>query len=322
MVALLNPFAKLYEKQNTGTAQEKHDTLPDFPRLIDIEPVGLCNFRCVCCPTGLQTLTRKQGFMDADTFDSIVEQCAEHGTAIRFIGWGEPLLHPKIVSFVFTATGYGLLTHLNTNASKLTPDLAEQLVDAGLSSIKFSFQGVDRETYAETRQTDFFGGMLRAIEIMGEARGHRALPYIAASTSTTYETPEQIDKFRALMEPLVDYLSIGKTIFDFIDAKASRAKPNQIAAHVRLKALQTQDLKHPDPCPEVWDKLSIAWDGSIRVCCNDYNGVTNLGQAKDSIAQAWNHSTMQEYRARLLNKEYSGPLCGSCYDYAGLVDAP
>ncbi len=317
----MNPFAPLYDIQNHGTAQEKHDSLPSFPRLIDIEPVGLCNFRCVCCPTGLQAIKRTQGMMEARVFDRIVEQCAGHGTAIRFIGWGEPLLHPQIVSFVQKTTEAGLLTHLNTNASRMTEALAEQLVDAGLSSIKFSFQGVDRETYAETRQTDFFNGMLKAIRMVREARGHGATPFIAASTSTTYETDEQIEAFRELMEPLVDHLSIGKTIFDFIDAKAARAKPQQIATYERLKALQTEDLKHPDPCPEVWDKLSIAWDGSVRVCCNDYNDVTNLGNVVDGLDKAWVHPTMLEYRARLLNKEYSGPLCGTCYDYAGLVDA-
>ena len=309
----MNPFAPLYAQQNTGTAEEKHANLPGFPRLIDIEPVGLCNFRCVCCPTGLQAVTRPQGFMDEGVFYDIVSQCAPHETALRFIGWGEPTLHPQIVSFVRTASDAGVLTHINTNGSKITWDLAVDLVDAGLSSIKFSFQGVDRETYQETRKIDFFDGMIEAIRIMRGARGELPMPFIAASTSTTYETPEQIESFRHMMEPLVDHLSIGKTIFGFIDSKAIRINK---ADFERLSKLAATDLKHPDPCPEVFDKLSMSWDGTGRVCCNDHSGVTNLGNIKDtSIEQMWNAPTMQKYRKRLAEHQYVMQLCQTCYQY-------
>jgi len=310
---MTNPFAPLYAEQNSWSAEDKSARMPVFPRLIDIEPVGLCNFRCVCCPTGLQAITRKQGMMDERVFYNIVAQCAPYETAIRLIGWGEPTLHPRIVSFVRAASDAGLLTHINTNGSKMTYDLACDLVDAGLSSIKFSFQGIDRETYKETRQVDFFGGMIEAINTILDARGEKAgRPFIAASTSTTYETPEQIEAFRGRMEHLVDHLSIGKTIFSFIDGNAVRINKDEFE---RLSALAAEDLKHPDPCHEVWDKLSIAWDGSIRVCCNDYDGKTNLGHVNDGLKKAWRHHVIEEYRARLLKKDYGGPLCSTCYEY-------
>jgi organic radical activating enzyme len=311
----MNPFDRLYKIQDSGTAAFKQETLQDYPIMVDIEPVGLCNFRCVCCPTGLQAITRKQGMMEDSVYYSLLSQCAAHDMAIRFIGWGEPTLHPRIVSFVQAATDVGVLTHMNTNGSKMTWDLACDLVDAGLSSIKFSFQGVDKESYEETRQVDFFEGMIEAINTVLDARGDGRQPFIAASTSTTHETPQQIEAFKKRLTHLVDYLSIGKTVFDFIDSKAVRLNKDKFE---RLKALSTTDLKHPDPCPEVWDKLSVAWDGSIRVCCNDANGTTNLGNVVDGIEKAWSHPTMLEYRGRLLDKDYSGPLCSSCYDYAGL----
>src|SRR3990172_8521773 len=148
----MNLFAPLYEKCNTGTNAAKYAVLSDFPSLIDIEPSGLCNMRCVFCPTGVGALKRDQGFMKAATFEKIAVECAEHGTAIRMIGWGEPLLNPAIVWFVRRASQLGVLTHINTNASKLSRALAAQLVQAGLSSIKVSFQGADRASYREMRQ--------------------------------------------------------------------------------------------------------------------------------------------------------------------------
>src|SRR3990167_6753998 len=213
----MNPFAPLYEKQNTGTAEDKHANLPGFPRLIDVELTNACNFRCLMCPTGNHSMQRTTGFMDERVMYDIIAQCALHDTAIRFVRWGEPTLHTQLVSFIRAATEVGLLTHVNTNGSKMTWDLACDLVDAGLSSIKFSFQGVDEKSYSEMRNTDFFEGMLEAIRTMREARGEQSLPFIAASTSTTYETPGQIESFRLMMETLVDHMSIGHTVFDYMD---------------------------------------------------------------------------------------------------------
>lgn len=317
-----NPFAPLYAACNTGDGQAKYDALAEFPRMLDLELTSACNFRCLQCPVGNLSMTRPAQFMDAAVFESIVKQCALHGTALRLIGWGEPLLHPEVVRFVALARANGLLVHINTNASRITPELARALCQAGLSSIKFSFQGVDRQSYLEMRRTDFFEGMIGAISDMVKARAAEGgpLPHISASTSITYETDEQVAEFRERLGGLVDYLSIGHTTFDFMDMGAVRLKPAEREMLERLASLQTVEKRHPDPCPEVFDKLSIHADGQAVVCCNDYNALTNLGNVEDTpIAEMWRHPQIEEYRKRLAAKEYGGPLCSVCYDYAGLT---
>jgi len=317
----VNPFAPLYEICNTGDPANKLRDLRPFPLIIDVEPVGSCNMRCVMCPTGLRNTGRPSGFMAFATWKAIVDECEPHGTALRCIGWGEPLLHPEIVQFIDYANDHGLLTHLNTNATKLTPDLAMLLVDAGLSSIKFSFQGIDRASYAEMRQKDFFDGMLRAIGYMNAARGPNRLPFIAASTSITDESPERVAAFRDLMEPLVDHLSIGQTTFDFLSTKGANASQRKVLD--RVHAMNTGEKRHPDPCPETFDKLSIHWDGHGVVCCNDFGNETNLGTIGDTmLADMWRHPTMEAYRERLARKEYGGPLCSVCYSYMPLEGQP
>jgi radical SAM protein with 4Fe4S-binding SPASM domain len=236
------------------------------------------------------------------------------------IGWGEPLLHPKVILWVREAADAGLLVHINTNASHINGGTAAPLVHAGLSSIKFSFQGVDRTSYREMRQINFFDKMIEAIKIMKRARGELLLPYIAASTSITYETEEQVEEFTRKLSPLVDFLGIGRTIFDYMDLSAVRLKPDQIEMLERLKGLATDEKVHPDPCPEVYNKLSIHADGGVVVCCNDFNSVTDLGNVLDKpLAEIWRHPTMEAYREKLAKKEYDGPLCSVCFDYQGLT---
>lgn len=319
----MNPFDRLYKIQDSGSAAFKAETLQDFPILIDVELTNSCNFRCLMCPTGNHSQTRKTGFMDESVFYGILAEAAENDCAIRLIRWGEPLLHPNVVSFIKAATDVGVITHLNTNGSKMTWDMACDLVDAGLTSIKFSFQGVDKKSYAEMRNIDFFDGMIEAINTILDARGDGgSVPFISASTSITYETPEQVEIFKKRLGPLVDYLSVGHTTFDYMDLNAVRLRPHEKAMLENLSKLQTLEKKHPDPCQEVWDKMSINWDGSVSVCCNDYDNKGVVGKFPDSsLKELWRAPLLEEYRARLLKKEYSGPLCTNCYNYMPLVGA-
>ena len=315
----MNPFRPIYDLCNTGDPAEKLATLALFPRMIDVEPAGLCNQKCRMCPTGLGSLGRAQGLMGEATFQRIVNECAEHGTALRFIGFGEPLLNKKIVQFVRLASDAGLLTHINSNSTKITSELAEALVDAGLSSFKASFQGTDSETYVAMRRMDFFEGTVAAIKTMRDARGMKMLPFIAASTSTTHETPEQIAAFRARLEPLVDYLSVGATTFDYI--VMADVPEKQRASLIEAAALAQIEKRHPSPCPEVYDKLSIHWDGSVVSCCNDFSGINTLGNVNDtSISELWRHPIMEKYRVKLAAHDYSLPLCDVCWDYANLTE--
>lgn len=318
---MLNPFSRLYDDCNTGSNAGKYAALADFPKIIDVELTSACNFRCLFCPTGNLSLTRPAGFMSAQTMTNIIEQCASHSTAIRWIGWGEPLLHPDIVSFVAVASSYyGLLTHINTNGSKLTREKAEALVDAGLYSLKFSFQGVDRKSYAEARNIDFFDQLLETAAMVKKVRGNRPFPCLHISTSITYETPEQVAAFRERAAQLVDCVTVGRTTFDYLDLKAVRLKPAEVETLKRLMSLSTDERKHPEPCPEVFDKLSIHYDGSVRVCCNDVNGETLLGNVNETpIAEMWRHPAIEDYRRRLAANDYGGPLCSNCFDYASLT---
>ena len=315
-----NPFQPLYDEQNRGMSVGKYARLPDFPRIIDIEATSACNFGCLMCPTGNLSLKRRADFLHPNLFSTIVDQCAPHKTGLRFIGWGEPLLHGQLENFIEKASGKGLMTHVNTNGSLMGEETARALMAAGLSSLKFSFQGVDAKSYREMRRAEF-DDLIETMRMVKTARGRRKLPWLQVSTSTTYETAEQIEEFVDLVTPFVDQVNVGHTTFDFMDMDAVRLKPDEKDMLERLAGLQSGKKEHPKPCPEVYDKLSVHADGSVRVCCNDFNGVTDLGNVRDTpIKEMWRHKTIEEYRKRLANHEYTGPLCSVCYDYQALTD--
>lgn len=314
----MNPFTPLYQACNTGDSAEKYASLADFPRIIDVEVTNACNFRCLFCPTGNHAMTRPSGFMERATYERLLDGCFDNGTSLRFIGWGEPLLHPELVDFIHLACLGDIPTHLNTNGSKLTKDLAYRLWWGGLDSIKFSFQGADRETYAEARNIDFFDGLYEAVAIMHKMRGRSDYPYIQVSTTTTYETPEQIEAFKAKFAPICDQVSVGRTVFAHLDMKAVRLRKHEKATLEKLAQYEPDNLAHPSPCPEIYDKLTVQWDGGVVLCCNDFDKTVPLGNIMQTpLKEIWRHPRIEAYRKRVAKGDYSLPLCNSCYDYMG-----
>ena len=116
----------------------------------------------------------------------------------------------------------------------------------------------------------------------------------------------------------MDEVSVGRTIFDYMNFGKARLHDRQRADLERHAAAETAEKRHPDPCPEVFDKLSIHADGDVVLCCNDFSGAVTLGNVNDTpIAELWRHPKIEAYRTRLARKDYSAPLCKSCFDFMG-----
>ena len=52
---------------------------------------------------------------------------------------------------------------------------------------------------------------------------------------------------------------------------------------------------HPE-CPEVFNKLSINWDGTLTACCTDSDNKMLLGNIKESsVTEIWKSDKLDEY---------------------------
>jgi MoaA/NifB/PqqE/SkfB family radical SAM enzyme len=314
-----SPFKNIYAACNIGNSKAKLADLPDFPRFMDIELTNTCNFRCLMCPTGTHSMKRTSGFMTDEIFYKILDEIQPYKTPLRFIRYGEPTLHQQLVEFIRAANEVGCMTHINTNGSKLDRGAIEELIEAGLTSIKFSFQGVDQKSFAEMRNTDFFTDLVDVIRLTYEVRGEKELPYIQVSTTITYESPEQVKAFRELMGDITDLVSVGRTVMDHLDIESVRLRPKEMEMIKRLMKEESVVKKHPE-CPEVYDKLSINFDGTVTACCGDSDNLMLVGDVtKSTIQEIWHSDTLNVYRDMLADMRHDElPLCKTCYDYQGL----
>lgn len=125
-----------------------------------------CNHRCVFCwdhpPVDYQSeATRerfgheKPGTMSLETFCGIVDDLYEMGTRrVDMVGRGEPLINESALDMVRYAKQRDMHVVLCTNASKLSTDLASDLVTAGLDRLNVSLNAGSPKTYPSNHTTE------------------------------------------------------------------------------------------------------------------------------------------------------------------------
>jgi len=296
--------------------------LPNPPYYVNIEPNNVCNLRCsICSMDG----SRSNGFMDSALFRKVADDAAASGvTEVRLFLGGEPLLHPEIAELVRYAEGVGLITCIHTNAVRLDESMATALLDAGLSQISFSFDGETREEYERVRVGGHFDQVLANILRFLELKKARGLHFpettlqmirLANPPGRSAEAgrrqrlrvrglpppaPRCIDRdFAALFDdlPLDHWLVLS---------------PHNWAGE--LSDIVVRRGKVFFPCQALWQSLSIAWDGSVMLCCGDLNGRVVLGDMKkETVMQVWNSPRLVGIRAQHLSAHaLECSLCVAC----------
>ena len=144
-----------------------------------IEINGGCNYTCQMCP---QTNPgRHKGFlkqMELDEFENYVLQCVEKGVkVVNLEGSGEATLNRNLPEYIKILTKHNVKSYIFSNGFKFKGDFMKQCVDAGLSRIRFSIIGYNKEKYKEWMNRDAFDIVKKhAIE---------AQEYISKTNSTT-----------------------------------------------------------------------------------------------------------------------------------------
>jgi radical SAM protein with 4Fe4S-binding SPASM domain len=265
-----------------------------FPRMLDIELTNRCNFRCVMCPTGQKTVKRQTGDMSFELYLQILEEAVRWNSPIRFIRWGEPMLYDKLTDAIIEAKTLDIICHINTNGSIIDDDWNDFFVKVGLDSIKFSFQGVSKTGYEHMRNSTKFHKLVHNIKKLHDLREYYQAdaPFIQVGTTITNESESAVKQFLAMLDNCTDAVYVGTT----------------------------RDLQVPSrtdqfcECPEVFDKLSINWDGSVSACCGDYDNFTIIGNLNEqTLEEIWNGEPLAKMRAMLLDyRHYENHLCARC----------
>lgn len=120
-------------------------TVSRRPQEVTFELTYGCNLRCVHCYNPTHRALPHE--LTTSEIYALLDQIADLGVlTVTFTG-GEPSVRPDIGDILRHARQQGLITHLMTNATRITESFADLLHETGVSQINVSIYGATEAVY-------------------------------------------------------------------------------------------------------------------------------------------------------------------------------
>lgn len=304
-------------KERHAKRETTHELHPPFPENALVELTNACNHECVFCTN--PRMTRQIARLELSTFTAFVREAVPLGLReLGFYTTGDPLMTRNLEDYVRAAAEAGVVyRYMTTNGALGTPEKFEKLIEAGISSIKFSINAGSRETYRLVHGSDDFERVLENVRWLHARRVRDGLDLrILASCVVTRATEHEKTLHRETFGPYVDdilYVDAHGQSGQSID-EARRVTPTH--ADLSFAAPGTRE-----PCFMLWKRVHLTAEGYLTLCCVDYENNLTYAQFGDgrSLLEHWHNAVITEMRRRHIAQQLEGTLCQKCF-YGG--DAP
>lgn len=270
------------------------------PNCIQIEPVEGCNLRCSYC--GIQGIREKGpiGQLSGPFKYMSIEHAARLAMRIqearRDHKWnprlelamhGEPTLHPKLPEIV------RLLRHYNPTTSIL-------LTTNGLPLMEGSFHNNVMRLFRAGVNTI-------ALDDYRPHRVRESWLNFSGSKVVKYRYPEQKHG-----NPHLRRLNGQAFVLVQDIAQADDGNHSHISNHAGCGAPKSGAMQG-QRCALPFREMSVRFDGTIAVCCNDWRGIFKLGSIDTAtLPELWHHPAMYAIRKKLYyGRREDGP-CDGC----------
>lgn len=298
--------AKLLEHQPPGGDRVRlEERLPlDTPFVIQIFPIYACNFTCKYCHFSIERSQRcfvtDRVSMDLGLYQKCINEIQtfpEKVKTLRFVGMGEPLLHPKIVEMVRYAKEKNVANRIEilSNGSLLTSALSDALVDAGLDRLVISLQGISAEEYWKMSSVHLdFKAFVDGIRYFFE---HRRQTHVYLKiVDIALKDEEERQRYFGIFGNICDTIGIEHAVPIFSDVQYNK----ELATHARETQFGTEVIPSRI-CPQPFYILQINPDGKV-VGCHSVAYPEILGDCNlDSVVNIWNGENYNRFRYRMLH---------------------
>lgn len=272
------------------------------PQVVQLEVTNACNLHCINCPH--RDMRRRIGFMEMEIYKKVIDECVKlEVDDIYLSGIGEPTLHKSLVDMVaYAKTSKVARLALYTNATLLTPQLSEGLIERGLDELYVSVDAATNETYNKLRPPSRLAvvedNLRNLIKLRNEMKSTK--PQVTVKFIKKPENVGEMRLFKRKWRGLADeiYIGFAHNWGGAIDGGKSEWQGN---------------VKR-NPCTMIFRFLNILWDGRVSLCCLDSEGEVILGDVKEtSVKETWCSKRLQEIRQAHLDGNFDKtPLCDKC----------
>lgn len=275
-----------------------------------IETCTLCNHRCVFCPHST-TFIRKKEIMTFDTYKYIIDKLHDETpqiTEVTVSGFGEAFLDPTIMEKIEYAADRGYKVHSVTNGTLL--HLFNLIYIMSLvSDIRISLHSLDVDNYIKIT-----GGtkkelisLLQTIEFIIK---HKTITNtkLIITVDLIDINQKEVNEFIKLYNDRIDLLEIWKP-HNWVNDLNYREGPT---------------IKNTCGRPER-GPIQIQVDGTINMCCFDYNGKLLLGNfLNQTIEEIFNSDVYLDLKKHHKNNtlgdtDYICKDCDQRKDQSGII---
>lgn len=303
--------------------QNKIMILP-LPGEIQIEPTVRCNMKCIMCDTKAR---HRAPDMPLENFKRIVDQLRGVNT-LGLHGLGESLLNRGFLDMVKYALLKKFKVRFNTNMSLMTDEVASELMEAGLTEIRFSIDAPNQQIYKQIRGVDLFQRVVERSKIFVRLRGERKTPYIKQVIVLMKENYRHLNEMINLGKEIgVDEVFVqNMQSWSRPEFKEKESKEHSVFGLARgelekvFSGVRKNDIKVSLP-PLEGGKYSCTWpytgawisvEGYLCPCCECHDPrILNFGNVlEEPIIELWNSSKYNKFRQDF--NEGKTQICCDC----------
>ncbi len=293
------------------------DVIPlDTPFTLFIFPTTFCNFKCNYCghSLGYEEMKKKYNFepqmMSESTFLEILEQAREFNQKFKVVsltGHGEPMLNPNLANMIRLVKKSNIADRIEviSNASLLTYDLSDKLIESGLDVLRISIQGLSSQKYNDVCNFNLdFQDLIKNIKYFYDNRQNCKV-HIKIMDVALNEGEEAL--FYELFENICDRMYIEKCrpVYDGVEYNDSAFEIADRYGRVHKKR---------EVCPLPFFMLGIFPNGDVEPCDTIYKPIILGNVHENTLLEMWNGNELKEFQKMQLEKKRNINLkCKVCY---------
>ncbi len=290
------------------------------PIVYNIETTNRCNMRCEMCPRTTM-MTRPIEDIDRDTFIKVVKEITPHDSAlwnrwkefcekkygiaendepsenhfflyviskvIQLHGYGDPLLDKHMGEYIRILTEAGFPTYFSCNPANINLDRTYEMMDAGLSYIKYSIESVDDNEFKKIRgQAANFTGSYENILKVLDYKHEKGLNTTVVITMLNLNKKNQKEEFDRLIDA-------------FRDTDTYVYLKSEDCQWYRKDYHGTESIHWSEPCKHPWMTMTIKSNGAAAMCMEDYNNDIEFGNINNqTLKEIWDGELYKEFRMK------------------------
>jgi len=309
-------MAKITDKRSSERTKLETVIPLETPFELQLAVASNCNFKCTYCFQSDRKYLKKsnltKGVMNFELYKKIIDdldEFPENIKVLRLMREGEPLLNKRFPDMIRYAKKKQptVTVDTTTNASLLTPDLSDDIIDAGLDKIFISLQAINANTYTTIAgvKTDFdkiLKNVIYFCENKKNCKVYIKVPDIAVNESERKEFFKLFDKYAD--EMFIENIFPAWPNYDLDGLKRNDG----------IGYYNTPLRKEVIVCTLPFYDLTISHTGIITACSIDWEQKSNFGDAnKHSLYEIWNGKKLNNFRRmQLMGKRFENELCQKC----------